>query len=544
VGKGPINVKVVDPLNVPSAEFEIWFQDSTDLPSMVDFGTYDEFNDAYWFIKNLNTGEVINSNQAIRVADEMLITKWGISVSIGQAFYTDNGDYTLPLNAEVTYADASKAWYAGIPDADGDNVFNWIRAGLATDDGTLYPDYTGKDDDQNFEKILGGTWGVWPLVGDTSFQPVSPALKSSTNVAKISQVSSCLVVCTPDKSKWTRVPVIEQCETDIFDSETGADKNELRAKPSVDKNGIPTGQPGCNEGEAQLTNAVGMGWFPGYAIDLETGERLNMAFGEDSFWGGPRGRDMIWNPDDQFTTPLGEPLLGGGHWIYVFKNEQRTRGTSNAMPQYDQGSWMMGKFNANTIPELTRVYRAVNWIGSAVLIPGTSLLSPQDGLIPTETRFVLRVSKPYTTYVEPYGGYTPTIAPTRNNGLPLYGFSTSGSATLTSQNDAATTALDDINIVPNPYYAFSGYETSRLDNRVKFINLPKDCTISIYNVSGTLVRKFRKGSELTYLDWDLRNQVNVPIAGGVYICHIEAPGIGEKVIKWFGVMRPVDLQNF
>ena len=76
------------------------------------------------------------------------------------------------------------------------------------------------------------------------------------------------------------------------------------------------------------------------------------------------------------------------------------------------------------------------------------------------------------------------------------------------------------------------------------INLPQSCTISIYTVSGTLVRKFRKDNDLTYLDWDLRNASNIPIAGGVYICHVDVPGVGEKVIKWFGAMRPIDLQNF
>jgi hypothetical protein len=115
---------------------------------------------------------------------------------------------------------------------------------------------------------------------------------------------------------------------------------------------------------------------------------------------------------------------------------------------------------------------------------------------------------------------------------------------MVQQATVAETACDLIDIVPNPYYAFSGYETSRLDNRVKFINLPQTCTISIYNVSGTLVRKFRKDNGLTYLDWDLKNQVNVPIAGGVYICHIDVPGVCERVVKWFGVIRPVDLQNF
>jgi len=46
------------------------------------------------------------------------------------------------------------------------------------------------------------------------------------------------------------------------------------------------------------------------------------------------------------------------------------------------------------------------------------------------------------------------------------------------------------------------------------------------------------------LDWDLKNERNIPIAGGVYIIHVEVPGAGEKVLKWFGIMRPADLDNF
>ena len=83
-----------------------------------------------------------------------------------------------------------------------------------------------------------------------------------------------------------------------------------------------------------------------------------------------------------------------------------------------------------------------------------------------------------------------------------------------------------------------------MDNRVKFINLPQTCTIKIHNVGGTLIRTFRKDNDLTYLDWDLKNGNSVPIAGGTYICHVDVPGVGEKVVKWFGVIRPVDLQNF
>jgi hypothetical protein len=178
----------------------------------------------------------------------------------------------------------------------------------------------------------------------------------------------------------------------------------------------------------------------------------------------------------------------------------------------------------------------VGWVGSAMVATGRQLLE-------TDVRIVLNQSKPYLIYKD-YPGNLYPFTPERNNGLPLYTFKTDGFATQTNVADVAESSLDIINIVPNPYYAFSGYETSRLDNRVKFINLPQTCTITIFNVSGTLVRKFRKDNDLTYLDWDLKNTNNIPIAGGAYICHIEVPGVGEKVIKWFGAMRPLDLQNF
>ena len=35
------------------------------------------------------------------------------------------------------------------------------------------------------------------------------------------------------------------------------------------------------EGEDDGSGRKGMGWFPGYAIDIETGERLNIVFAEE-----------------------------------------------------------------------------------------------------------------------------------------------------------------------------------------------------------------------------------------------------------------------
>lgn len=109
----------------------------------------------------------------------------------------------------------------------------------------------------------------------------------------------------------------------------------------------------------------------------------------------------------------------------------------------------------------------------------------------------------------------------------------------------AVAALDTIGIVPNPYYAYSAYEVSQLDARVKITNLPQKCTITIYSVDGLQVRTIsRDDASITSYDWDLKNDAGIPISSGLYIIHINAPGIGEKTLKWFGVMRPTDLNNY
>jgi flagellar hook assembly protein FlgD len=100
-----------------------------------------------------------------------------------------------------------------------------------------------------------------------------------------------------------------------------------------------------------------------------------------------------------------------------------------------------------------------------------------------------------------------------------------------------------INIVPNPYYAYSDYERGRLDTRVKITNLPDVCEIKIYTTNGKLVRTFKKDSPITSIDWDLNNHKGIPIASGVYLIHVSVPGIGDRIVKFYGAMREVDLQG-
>lgn len=549
-GLGPVNIKVVDPLMVPLGDFELWMTDTTQIPSPVVAAGYKRLQDASWMLVRLSDSptaeDTVRSTRTIEMQNEQLIPQWGLSVSITQKLYTGASErYTRFLSS--IQENRGVNWYAGIEDAEGEDVQNWIRSGSAVDDELLYPDYEGADPDEAYESVLNGTWAPYALVGRGTMQPGSADLAGSQSNSLIRDVPSIHVVFTPDKSKWSRCVVVEQSDNPAFTTPANVRKLHMRPVPSVDKNGLSADMPGANVGEANHVNATGMSWFPGYAVDMETGERLNIFFGENSFAGGGIGRDMLWNPSDMLENDIGEPVFGGGHWIYVAANKRRLFPASlgaNRVPQYDEGAYIRGKMGEGTTVSVANVYDCVAWVGSGLLQPGMQMSAPQQGLVPGEMHLRLSVEKAYNIYAQPYDTYAPPITVEHNRGLPLYKFSTGESVAHTNVTEVGQSELDLIGVVPNPYYAYSGYETSRLDNRVKFINLPRTCTISIYSVNGTLVRKYKKDNELTYLDWDLKNNYNVPIAGGTYICHIDAPGLGERVIKWFGVIRPIDLQNF
>jgi hypothetical protein len=575
-GHGPVDIRVVDPLRVPIADFELRVAgDDADLEDAVD---------AYWTLTNLTLlndddpdndyKAVHESSSSIALLNEELLLNWGISVTVHQYAYPLEGKFTEPVHASITFDDPARPWLLGIPDAEGFNQLNWIRAGNqegASDvpSEVIFNDLkTGNplDEDEVYEGILGGTWAPYCLVSYTGdVELPSGEVVKLPNIAPtidgyegdlspfsgISGLNNVDVVITSDKSKWTRCPVLEMQSVEEL-AEGGGEKLSLRRHKSVDKNGLTVDDAGHNGGEINSNQPTGMGWFPGYAIDLGTGERLNMAFGEDSWLGAENGKDMLWNPSPNIYGGVGGGFgggsaiyAGGQHWIYVFKNSQYEEGTENRMPAYDGGNYLWENLEENnaSTTNVRRVFRACTWVGSSLLNDDYEMLSPEEGLIPNDVRIRLRVAKAYEKYsssnidAENYDG-----ADNFNN--PLYTFSTRDVATFTQQDTILSSILDDINVVPNPYYAFSQYETSKLDNRVKITNLPEVCTVRIFNLQGTLVRTFMKADPLTSVDWDLKNERNVPIAGGVYIIHIDVPGGGEKTLKWFGIMRPTDLDNF
>ncbi len=69
-------------------------------------------------------------------------------------------------------------------------------------------------------------------------------------------------------------------------------------------------------------------------------------------------------------------------------------------------------------------------------------------------------------------------------------------------------------------------------------------TVRIFNLAGTLARTLEKNDPSPWLDWDLQNENQLPVASGLYLAHIEMPGIGQKVLKVIIVQEQEFLDTF
>lgn len=636
-GNGPLDIAVYDPLRANHAHMEIKFDGVTD--------------NNLWYAYEEETGSADTSIYGLGQPSEQILNTdrerpgdpksrdyfdWGLTAKISNidepntTFIPDNNGF---LGATISFADGN-AWLTGIKDTDDDNFgvdrTNWIASGDLIQ-------LAGLDDNQIYENVIGGTWAPFKLTFKAAseaadsfgvkFKDVQePSYTLFPNLSGTSKTSlaSVDVVITPDKSKWTRCPVLETGNMliDSIENLTGGaapKRFDMRASASVDKNGntgdgVVTNDPN----DADYISATGMGWFPGYAVNIDNGERLNMAFGENSAWPEQNGNDMIWNPTSAKTATVtlngnvvkeNYLVAGGMHYVYVFGHNDNA--PNKDMPRYDAGARLATALS--TLPNLAgkrNAFRDAMWVTQAVTAPGFSF---NGNIPPGEVEVKLRVGKKYrrfatttadtvltgetgldagvtyfvvsfdtATYngskyppgsnfvavagVDSITGVGAAVVATVNGANPLYKFETDGLLPSTNVNDVAVSALDKINVVPNPYYAYSSYDKTTNDQWVKITNLPAKCVISIYTLNGTLVRRISRdeaidnsagtavaytqgtesgsGNSETSFDWDLKNQKNIPVSSGVYLIHISAPGIGEKTVKWFGMMRPIDLDSY
>ncbi len=531
-GYGPIVVKVIDPKRVPSDSFSLALNEPSGVTPNPNLS-----NASTWLLTNITTGDTIHSDTTIAVGNEQLIPQWGISIYINQVLgpgynCAENNGF---ISSEVVYANNKNQWLSGLVNEAPPSFFHWILSGtyapknLST--GVVYPNHSdsGIDDCLNYTNVIGGTWAPYVLCSHAityspiwtsdpvSYNPGSPFSLPS----KLKNLNSIDVVFTPDETKWSRCVVVEE-QRNMAIAQGGAVKMNFRRHANwnggIDGNGNPV-----------YGDSMGMSYFPGYAINEETGQRLNIFFGEDSWLVSQNGADMLWDPTSNELSATGDTLLGGQHYIYV------------SSTQYDGCSNIYQDFVAGGTTNERKIYDSVEWVGMTFLAQGSTLLPLSQGLIPNVATVKIRVAKPYATFWE------------LGNNTPVYNFGLRGLAADTNDLAVAENALDSIEVVPNPYYAYSNYEQSQLDNEIKFTNLPQVCTITIYTLDGQLVNTINytgpfttsgKFNNLESVNWNLTNTNNVPIASGVYLIYFSSPGLGTRCIKWFGIRRPVDLSAF
>ncbi len=557
-GQGPITVKVIDPLRVQPGDYSLKIFDNNLADASLD-------DDARWELET-PSGEKWFSEMPLSVLNEQLLVgknsngesvTLGISVTIGQVDEPGTGPLLAVgenngfIGATLTYTDPNAIdWILPVSPNPNAGFLNYVPTG----DAEVYQD---RDPQQVYKSVLDGAFVPYTLTlcqDATAPALLSPGWETPTfcniihNNNPLSNLRNVDIVMTSNKALWSRCAVVEtarrQLTTNGFTSEGGKNNMDLRAGQSIGKDGQPDG------------TGTGMSWFPGYAIDMETGQRLNIFFGENSVYRPDEptlsalgsqlqltGGDMIFNPtDEQFVdldasgtfTGAFELIYGNQHYIYVSSTE------------YDECADIATKLDGTSAGFKVQVFSKVPWTAFPVLPFGGRMLSMEDGLVPADLTVKLRVQNSYSVSEDRSGP---------SDGYPQYQFTLDGNNPDANNSETAKSALDLVNIVPNPYYAYSAYELQNTANTVKITNLPPLCTVSIYSLDGKFIRKYDRAENTNRtipqqgavteqinasIDWDMKNARGIPISSGIYLIHVDAPGIGERTLKWFGVQRTFD----
>jgi hypothetical protein len=349
------------------------------------------------------------------------------------------------------------------------------------------------------------------------------------------------IIFTADKSKWSKCIVVETATADFYDGGTiGNTKNfELRESPSKDENG--------NE----IPNSRGFSYFPGYAVDVETGKRLNIFFGENSYFSGinaevlldkkPIGGDMIFNPSseavvEEFTirnpsngevigfTDLKGPVAGGQHYIYV------TRMEYDGCAEFGE---RLNRSNAGAGPSIinkAKVAAAITWTSFPILHPSMPMLSIENGLIPNDAVVRLRVDNPYSESRK-YTTARERACDTEGD-HPVYEFGFENDYISKVSNTVST--LDKIYVSPNPVNGQDGLSNLQL------YNLPENAQVILYDIKGQIQwasdastnihEQTLLGPGTIVTTYDLDGMV---LDSGIYFVQVKLYQTGEiKTLKW------------
>ncbi len=476
---------------------------------------------------------IINNNTPISRGNDQLIPELGLQITLRRTLNptekASEGNVTSGLlRASLVFPDSTKQWLTTIVDT----TFAFRDGALSDAELNVQ-----RQDPIQFirRQMLNGSIIPYMFAEPINRTPVGNQNVSVTDqfaasyaegaqpnfrfrMSQTTRIGNIDIVITPDQTKWTRAAVLQHQfrRSEGPGSAQGLNQNRFRLlksnKVSLDRN-LVTDSTIFSPFNSNLRSR-GMSWFPGYAIDLDRGIRLNIAFAEDRNRNTTLGigNDLKWDPS--------EARDGDNNFIYIFNTPYD--GGINIERELDS----LAPSNSASVNQLNQFNYYMNRIDYACLFRA------KPGFLPLESEATVKLR------------FQKTFASAEGGKGGVYTFEIKNKAPQLSVNSLLKEQLEIIRVAPNPYYSYSQYERNQVDNRVKMLNLPPRVSINIFTINGTLVRRFEKDDPATWVDWDLRNQEGIPVAGGVYIMHFNVPGVGEKTIKWFGVTRPLDLDTF
>ncbi|MEW6652897.1 MAG: hypothetical protein AB1394_05435, partial [Bacteroidota bacterium] len=248
------------------------------------------------------------------------------------------------------------------------------------------------------------------------------------------------------------------------------------------------------------------GWVKGFSnVDMIVGlDRSSPA--RNIAW--PADYEFEWLPEGTFyTTPF-------QRFKSPVKVRNLTTGTDGVLEIFDNdknGSFNLGD-DAVIIEYIGTQFR-LTWRLQMRIPSAPAYAAPRPGDI-----FRITTSKPFFK-----GDY--------------FEFSTKGA---TVNNEMAKNDLKKVAVVPNPYVSAAAWEvrnnvaSGRGTRRLDFIHLPSTCTIRIYTVAGALIKTLEKTTGATdgTVSWNLVTEDGTDVAYGLYIYHVDAPGVGEHIGKF------------
>ncbi|QNL20873.1 hypothetical protein HZR84_02580 [Hyphobacterium sp. CCMP332] len=464
----------------------------------------------FWTISN--NGAKIKCQNPISFGIEELLPSLGLKVSIDHSFAAGYNSIDIDninngfINATVKYNNPNDKRLK-IIDSDSFQWFNEVSL--------IGYDYVPMDYYGTLRNVLQGSF--LPIVASSGSEPFKKGWAYWFGQAEqISTINNVDIVLTNDSLKWTRCPVIQVQSPNTSIVNPIVSKSQKSRQMSVNKGGLPDGSKSLfPNGTNSLSK--GYGWFPGYAIDINSGKRLNMAFTENLALDSTAGNDLIYNPQEDDSIP---------HHYIVVTNLEYDMEEPNSEFQHLLDSVFEDQTITRSVNYMDLYSKIFTWTG--ILQYDQTLGTNTLGL--PEMRVKLRVNAPYKM--------------TENGIDPTWAFKINGGAI---QNRTADNILDGVKLVPNPYLFASPYEGGGSSRMVKITELPNECVINIYDMNGVLIRSFDRnypsdyfGSEGAIQNWDLRNENGLEISSGAYLIHVSTKN-KETVRKFFYVRG--DLSN-